>query len=247
MAARPAWNEDFTRTPADLQYKSRRPARRVVDGQSLGRQSVASLVAQESVDADEAAGWLGLGARRRDPANAPPPPRQGGTTSLREALEARAAPTHAGAAPTHAAGQLTAQKHLREPAARYQREGLPPPVAAPSDPEPPAPPPARGPVSSGPITQQPDSCPGRRHFEYSRTPSDLLVWDESAHEAAAQARGPTAQRIPVRARQGAPVSLREFTEAGEQAATERRELVGRIGVVARTPRGRVVGWDDVAS
>jgi hypothetical protein len=236
MAARPAWNEDFTRTPADLQYKSRRPARRVVAGQSFGRQSVDSLVAQEGVDADEAAGWLGLGARRRDPADSPPPPRQGGT-SLREA---RGAPTHAGAAPTHAAGEPTARRHLRTPAARYQREG---PVAAPSEPEPPAPPPPRGPVSSGPITQQPDSCPGRRHFEYSRTPSDLLVWDESAHEAAAQARKPTARRVPVRARQGAPASLREFAEAVERAATERRGLVGRIGVVARTPRGRVVGWD----
>ena len=85
-------------------------------GNSARTTSVTSIVTQEGVHADEAADWLGLG-RRRDPAPLPPP----ATRSLREALEARAAPTQ------HAAGQTTARKSMLEPAERYQRELPPPP------------------------------------------------------------------------------------------------------------------------
>ena len=187
----------------------------MVAGNSARTTSVASIVTQEGVHADEASDWLGLGARRRGPESVPPPP--SGTKSLREALEARAAPTQ------HAAGQTTARKALCEPAERYQRELPPPPVAPPSEPEllkppPPPPPPA--------LTQKDSRRLGRRHFGgdvHARTrPEGLLVWDESAHEAAVKARGPTSTRVSVRARQGAP------------APTPPPD----------TSLGRVIGWDD---
>ena len=186
----------------------------MVAGNSARTTSVASIVTQEGVHADEAADWLGLGARRRGPESVPPPP--SGTRSLREALEARAAPTQ------HAAGQTTARKALCEPAERYQRELPPPPVAPPSEPEllkppPPPPPPA--------LTQKDSRRLGRRHFGgdvHARTrPEGLLVWDESAHEAAVRARGPTSQRVPVRIRQGAPAPAPPHD----------------------TSLGRVIGWD----
>ena len=81
----------------------------MVAGNSARTTSVASIVTQEGVHADEAADWLGLGARRRGPESVPPPP--SGTRSLREALESNAVPTHA-------AGQTTARKSMREPAER---------------------------------------------------------------------------------------------------------------------------------
>jgi hypothetical protein len=161
-------------------------------GNSARTTSVTSIVTQEGVHADEAADWLGLG-RRRGPGNAPLPPPA--TRSLREALEARAAPTQ------HAAGQSSVRKSMREPAERYQRELPPPPVAPQSEPEPLAPPPPPPPVPP----QTESRRLGRRHFGGARTrPEGLLVWDESAHEAAVRARAPTATRISVRARQGAP-------------------------------------------
>ena len=196
-AARPAWSDDCFKPQPERHYKGgKRPSRRLVVGNSARTTSVASIVTQEGVHADEASDWLGLG-RRRDPERQPPPPI--GTRSLREALEARAAPTQ------HAAGQTTARKALCEPAERYQRELPPPPVAPPSEPEllkppPPPPPPA--------LTQKDSRRLGRRHFGgdvHARTrPEGLLVWDESAHEAAVKARGPTSTRVSVRARQGAP-------------------------------------------
>ena len=175
---------------------------------------MSSIVTQEGVHADEAADWLGLGSRRRGPESVPLPP--SGTRSLREALEAHDAPIHA-------AGQSSVRKSMREPAERYQRELPPPPVAPPSEPEllkppPPPPPPA--------LTQKDSRRLGRRHFGgdvHARTrPEGLLVWDESAHEAAVRARGPTATRISVRARQGAP------------APTPPPD----------TSLGRVIGWGD---
>ena len=165
--------------------------------------------------ADESSDWLAPG-RRRNPQRQPPPPI--GTRSLREALEARAAPTQ------HAAGQTTARKALCEPAERYQRELPPPPVAPPAEPAvftpppPPPPPPA--------LTQKDSRRLGRRHFGgdvHARTrPEGLLVWDESAHEAAVKARGPTSTRVSVRARQGAPAPAPP----------------------PDTSLGRVIGWDD---
>ena len=188
----------------------------MVAGNSARTTSVASIVTQEGVHADEASDWLGLGARRRGPESVPPPP--SGTKSLREALEARAAPTQ------HAAGQTTARKALCEPAERYQRELPPPPVAPPSEPEvftpppPPPPPPA--------LTQTDARRLGRRHFggdvhARTRPEGSLLAWDESAHEAAVRARGPTSQRVPVRIRQGAPAPAPPHD----------------------TSLGRVIGWD----
>ena len=209
--ARPAWSDDCFKPQAERHYKGKRPSRRLVAGNSARTTSVASIVTQEGVHADEAADWLGLG-RRRDPALPPP-----ATRSLREALEARAAPTQ------HAAGQATARKSMREPAERYQRELPPPPVAPPSEPEllkppPPPPPPA--------LTQKDSRRLGRRHFGgdvHARTrPEGLLVWDESAHEAAVKARGPTSTRVSVRARQGAPAPAPP----------------------PDTSLGRVIGWDD---
>ena len=145
----------------------------------------------------------------------PPPP--SGTRSLREALEARAAPTQ------HAAGQTTARKALSEPAERYQRELPPPPVAPSSNPEPPAPPPPPPPPA---LTQKDSRRLGRRHFGgdvHARTrPEGLLTWDESAHEAAVKARGPTSTRVSVRARQGAPAPAPP----------------------PDTSLGRVIGWGD---
>jgi hypothetical protein len=193
-STRPAWSDDCFKPQPERHYKGKRPSRRLVEGNSARTTSVTSIVTQEGVHADEAADWLGLGARRRGPESVPPPP--SGTRSLREALEARAAPTQ------HAAGQTTARKSMREPAERYQRELPPPPVAPPSEPEaltppPPPPPPA--------LAQTDSRRLGRRHFGGARTrPEGLLVWDESAHEAAVRARAPTATRISVRARQGAP-------------------------------------------
>jgi len=187
---RPAWSDDCFKPPPERHYKGKRPSRRLVVGNSARTTSVASIVTQEGVHADEAADWLGLG-RRRNPEEPPPP----GMRSLREALEARAAPTQ------HAAGQTTARKSMREPAERYQRELPPPPVAPPSEPEGPAPPPPPPPAP----TQIDSRRLGRRHFGGARTrPEGLLVWDESAHVAAVRARAPTATRISVRARQGAP-------------------------------------------
>ena len=209
-AARPAWSDDCFKPPPERHYKGKRPSRRLVEGNSARTTSVTSIVTQEGVHADEAADWLGLG-RRRDPALPPP-----ATRSLREALEARAAPTQ------HAAGQTTARKSMREPAERYQRELPPPPVAPPSEPsepEPPAPPPPPPPA----LTQTDSRRLGRRHFGGARTrPEGLLVWNESAHEAAVRARAPTATRISVRTRQGAP------------APTPPPD----------TSLGRVIGWDD---
>jgi len=213
--ARPAWSDDCFKPQAERHYKGKRPSRRLVAGNSARTTSVASIVTQEGVHADEASDWLGLGARRRGPESVPPPP--SGTRSLREALEARAAPTQ------HAAGQTTARKALCEPAERYQRELPPPPVAPPSEPEllkppPPPPPPA--------LTQKDSRRLGRRHFGgdvHARTrPEGLLVWDESAHEAAVKARGPTSTRVSVRARQGAPAPAPP----------------------PDTSLGRVIGWGD---
>ena len=196
-STRPAWSDDCFKPAPERHYKGKRPSRRLVAGNSARTTSVASIVTQEGVHADEAADWLGLGARRRGPESVPPQP--SGTRSLREALEARAAPTQ------HAAGQTTACKALREPAERYQRELPPaPPVAPPSEPELPAPPPPPPPA----LTQTDSRRLGRRHYGgdvHARTrPEGLLSWDESAHEAAVRARAPTATRISVRARQGAP-------------------------------------------
>ena len=212
--ARPAWSDDCFKPQAERHYKGKRPSRRLVAGNSARTTSVASIVTQEGVHADEAADWLGLGARRRGPESVPPPP--SGTRSLREALEARAAPTQ------HAAGQTTARKALCEPAERYQRELPPPPVAPPAEPAvftpppPPPPPPA--------LTQKDSRRLGRRHFGgdvHARTqPEGLLVWDEPAHAAAVRARGPTATRISVRARQGAPTQPSD------------------------TSLGRAIGWGD---
>ena len=134
-STRPAWSDDCFKPAPERHYKGKRPSRRLVVGNSARTTSVTSIVTQEGVHADEAADWLGLG-RRRDPALPPP-----ATRSLREALEASAAPTQ------HAAGQTTARKSMREPAERYQRE-LPPPPVAPSEPGPlalPPPPPRRRP------------------------------------------------------------------------------------------------------
>ena len=210
-STRPAWSDDCFKPAPERHYKGKRPSRRPVAGNSARTTSVASIVTQEGVHADEAADWLGLG-RRRNPEKPPPP----GTRSLREALEASAAPTQ------HAAGQTTARKSMREPAERYQRELPPPPPVAPSKPEPRAPPPPPPPA----LTQTDSRRLGRRHFGgdvHARTrPEGLLVWDESAHEAAVRARGPTATRISVRARQGAP------------APTPPPD----------TSLGRVIGWGD---
>ena len=212
--ARPAWSDDCFKPQPERHYKGKRPSRRLVAGNSARTTSVASIVTQEGVHADEAADWLGLG-RRRDPGNAPLPPPA--TRSLREALEARAAPTQ------HAAGQTTARKALSEPAERYQRELPPPPVAPPSEPEKVAPPPPPPPPQPA-LTQTDSRRLGRRHFGgdvHARTrPEGLLTWDESAHEAAVRARGPTAQRVPVRTRQNAPAPP------------------------PATSLGRVIGWDD---
>ena len=208
-AARPAWSDDCFKPQPERHYKGKRPSRRLVAGNSARTTSVASIVTQEGVHSDEAAGWLGLG-RRRDPAPLPPP----ATRSLREALEARAVPTQ------HAAGQTTARKALCEPAERYQRELAPPPVVT-SEPEPLAPPPPPPPPPA--LTQTDSRRLGRRHFGGARTrPEGLLVWDESAHEAAVRARGPTATRISVRARQGAPAPAPP----------------------PDTSLGRVIGWGD---
>ena len=214
--ARPAWSDDCFKPQPERHYKGKRPSRRLVAGNSARTTSVASIVTQEGVHADEASDWLGLGARRRGPESVPPPP--SGTKSLREALEARAAPTQ------HAAGQTTARKALCEPAERYQRELPPPPVAPPAEPAvftpppPPPPPPA--------LTQKDSRRLGRRHFGgdvHARTrPEGLLAWDESAHEAAVKARGPTSTRMSVRARQGAPAPAPP----------------------PDTSLGRVIGWDD---
>ena len=210
-AARPAWSDDCFKPQPERHYKGKRPSRRLVAGNSARTTSVASIVTQEGVHSDEAADWLGLG-RRRDSALPQP-----ATRSLREALEASAAPTQ------HAAGQTTARKSMREPAERYQRELPPPPVAPLSEPEllkppPPPPPPA--------LTQKDSRRLGRRHFGgdvHARTrPEGLLVWDESAHEAAVKARGPTSTRVSVRARQGAPAPAPP----------------------PDTSLGRVIGWDD---
>ena len=197
-STRPAWSDDCFKPAPERHYKGKRPSRRLVAGNSARTTSVASIVTQEGVHADEAADWLGLGARRRGPESVPAPPPA--TRSLREALEARAAPTQ------HAAGQTTARKSMREPAERYQRE-LPPPPVATSEPEPLAPPPPPPPPPPA-LTQTDSRRLGRRHFGgdvHARTrPEGLLTWDESAHEAAVRARAPTATRISVRARQGAP-------------------------------------------
>ena len=210
-AARPAWSDDCFKPAPERHYKGKRPSRRLVAGNSARTTSVASIVTQEGVHSDEAADWLGLGARRRGPESVPPP--SSGTKSLREALEARAAPTH------HAAGQTTARKALCEPAERYQRE-LPPPPVATSEPEPLAPPPPPPPPA---LTQTDSRRLGRRHFGGARTrPEGLLVWNESAHEAAVKARGPTSTRVSVRARQGAPAPAPP----------------------PDTSLGRVIGWDD---
>ena len=210
-AARPAWSDDCFKPQPERHYKGKRPSRRLVAGNSARTTSVASIVTQEGVHADEASDWLGLGARRRGPESVPPPP--SGTKSLREALEARAAPTQ------HAAGQTTARKALCEPAERYQRELPPPPVAPPSEPERLAPPPPPPPPA---LTQTDSRRLGRRHFGGARTrPEGLLTWDESAHEAAVRARGPTSQRVPVRIRQGAPAPAPPHD----------------------TSLGRVIGWD----
>ena len=191
-STRPAWSDDCFKPAPERHYKGKRPSRRLVVGNSARTTSVTSIVTQEGVHADEAADWLGLG-RRRGPGNAPLAPPA--TRSLREALEARAAPTQ------HAAGQTTARKSMREPAERYQRELPPPPVAPPSEPDLPKPPPPPPPA----LAQTDSRRLGRRHFGGARTrPEGLLVWDESAHEAAVRARAPTATRISVRARQGAP-------------------------------------------
>ena len=194
-STRPAWSDDCFKPAPERHYKGKRPSRRLVVGNSARTTSVASIVTQDGVHPDEASDWLGLGARRRGPESVPPPP--SGTRSLREALESNAVPTHA-------AGQTTARKSMREPAERYQRELPPPPVAPPSEPEaltPPPPPPPPPPV----LAQTDSRRLGRRHFGGARTrPEGLLVWDESAHVAAVRARAPTATRISVRARQGAP-------------------------------------------
>ena len=190
--ARPAWSDDCFKPQPERHYKGKRPSRRLVEGNSARTTSVASIVTQEGVHSDEASDWLGLG-RRRDPAPLPPP----ATRSLREALEARAAPTQ------HAAGQTTARKSMREPAERYQRELPPPPVAPPSKPVLPTPPTPPPPA----LTQTDSRRLGRRHFGgdvHATRPEGLLTWDESAHEAAVKARGPTSTRVSVRARQGAP-------------------------------------------
>ena len=209
--ARPAWSDDCFKPQPERHYKGKGHSRRLVAGNSARTTSVASIVTQEGVHSNEASDWLGLG-RRRDPALPPPV-----TRSLREALEASAAPTQ------HAAGQTTARKALCEPAERYQRELPPPPVAPPSEPEllkppPPPPPPA--------LTQKDSRRLGRRHFGgdvHARTrPEGLLVWDESAHEAAVKARGPTSTRMSVRARQGAPAPAPP----------------------PDTSLGRVIGWGD---
>ena len=193
-STRPAWSDDCFKPQPERHYKGKRPSRRLVEGNSARTTSVVSIVTQDGVHPDEAADWLGLG-RRRDPGNAPLAPPA--TRSLREALEARAT--------QHAAGQTTARKSMREPAERYQRELPPPPPVAPSsEPEAPTPPPPPPPVA----TQTDSRRLGRRHFGgdvHARTrPEGLLAWDESAHEAAVRARAPTATRISVRARQGAP-------------------------------------------
>ena len=210
-AARPAWSDDCFKPQPERHYKGKRPSRRLVEGNSARTTSVSSIVTQEGVHADEAADWLGLG-RRRDPALSPP-----ATRSLREALEARAAPTQ------HAAGQTTARKALSEPAERYQRELPPPPVAPPEEPVALAPPPPPPPPA---LTQTDSRRLGRRHFGgdvHARTrPEGLLTWDESAHEAAVKARGPTSTRVSVRARQGAPAPAPP----------------------PDTSLGRVIGWDD---
>ena len=209
--ARPAWSDDCFKPQPERHYKGKGHSRRLVAGNSARTTSVASIVTQEGVHSNEASDWLGLG-RRRDPALPPPV-----TRSLREALEASAAPTQ------HAAGQTTARKALCEPAERYQRELPPPPVAPPSEPEllkppPPPPPPA--------LTQKDSRRLGRRHFggdvHAGTRPEGLLVWDESAHEAAVKARGPTSTRVSVRARQGAPAPAPP----------------------PDTSLGRVIGWDD---
>ena len=194
-STRPAWSDDCFKPAPERHYKGKRPSRRLVAGNSARTTSVASIVTQEGVHADEAADWLGLGARRRGPESVPPPP--SGTRSLREALESRAAPTQ------HAAGQTTARKSMREPAERYQRELPPPPPVAPSsEPEAPTPPPPPPPVA----TQTDSRRLGRRHYGgdvHATRPEGLLVW-ESAHVAAVRARAPTATPISVRARHGAP-------------------------------------------
>ena len=214
--ARPAWSDDCFKPQPERHYKGKRPSRRLVAGNSARTTSVASIVTQEGVHSNEASDWLGLGARRRGPESVPPPP--SGTKSLREALEARAAPIQ------HAAGQTTARKALCEPAERYQRELPPPPVAPPSEPKALAPPPPPPPPPA--LTQTDSRRLGRRHFGgdvHARTrPEGLLVWDESAHEAAVKARGPTSTRVSVRARQGAPAPAPP----------------------PDTSLGRVIGWDD---
>ena len=215
-STRPAWSDDCFKPPPERHYKGKRPSRRLVVGNSARTTSVASIVTQEGVHADEAVDWLGLGARRRGPESVPPPP--SGTRSLREALEASAMPTQ------HAAGQSTARKALSEPAERYQRELPPPPVAPSSNPEPPAPPPPPPPPA---LTQKDSRRLGRRHFggdvhARTRPEGSLLAWDESAHEAAVKARGPTSTRVSVRARQGAPAPAPP----------------------PDTSLGRVIGWGD---
>jgi hypothetical protein len=211
-STRPAWSDDCFKPQPERHYKGKRPSRRLVEGNSARTTSVVSIVTQDGVHPDEAADWLGLG-RRRDPGNAPLAPPA--TRSLREALEARAAPTHA-------AGQSSVRKSMREPAERYQRELPPPPVAPPSEPDLPKPPPPPPPVA----TQTDSRRLGRRHFGsdvHARTrPEGLLTWDESAHEAAVKARGPTSTRVSVRARQGAPAPAPP----------------------PDTSLGRVIGWDD---
>ena len=185
-STRPAWSDDCFKPAAGAPLQRQKTLAAVGCGQ-LGEDDKRHVDCYPGgVHADEAADWLGLGHG----AAVPEMCRRRRRRSLREALEARAVPTQ------HAAGQTTARKSMREPAERYQRELPPPPVAPPSR----AGAASAAAAAAARATQTDSRRLGRRHFGGARTrPEGLLVWDESAHEAAVRARGPTAASVGPRA------------------------------------------------
>ena len=170
-STRPAWSDDCFKPQPERHYKGKRPSRRLVAGNSARTTSVASIVTQEGVHADEAADWLGLGARRRGPESVPPPP-SGDEEPARGAGGECCADQHAAGQTSRRASQCVSRRSATSASYRRhqwrRRQSRTPPAP------PPPPPPA--------LTQTDSRRLGRRHFGGARTrPEGLLVWDESAH------------------------------------------------------------------
>ena len=95
-----------------------------------------------------------------------------------------------------------------------------------------------------------DHSAGKKHFgdndgTWRATPSGrVLNWPEADDAAAVRSRQPTAFYKSLRERQNQPVpTMDEASRATiEEVNAQRAAYASKFGAIARTPPGRVIGW-----